>query len=294
MNAWSEIAEQITETTRQPFKAKEIKNIGGGCINQAYSISDGQQRFFVKTNTADGLLMFAAEAAGLEEIGYSKTLRVPHPVCWEQNGRYAWLVLEYLDLNHRGQSNADALGASLAAMHQVTSCQFGWTRDNTIGSTPQINTPSKDWASFWRSNRLGYQLELAKTNGYNGQLQNLGERLLDDIDQFFSDYSPKPSLLHGDLWNGNFSYDHSGHPVLFDPAVYYGDREADIAMTELFGGFPERFYSAYRHEYPLDSGYNTRRVLYNLYHILNHLNLFGSSYRYQAEQMMNFLLAEIR
>lgn len=294
MNAWSEIAEQITETTQQPFEARKIKNVGGGCINQAYCISDQQQHFFVKTNQADGLPMFAAEAAGLQEIDQSNTLRVPQPVCWGQNGQHAWLVLEYLDLNHRGRGNADKLGTGLAAMHQVTASQFGWTRDNTIGSTPQINTPSADWPGFWREHRLGYQLELAKTNGYNGKLQNLGEQLLDEIDQFFTAYSPRPALLHGDLWSGNFSYDHTGGPVLFDPAVYYGDREADIAMTELFGVFPERFYSAYRHEYPLDSGYNTRRVLYNLYHILNHLNLFGSGYRYQAEQMINFLLAEIR
>ncbi len=294
MNAWPEIAQQIAETTQQPFDPKEIKTVGGGCINQTYCITDDQRCFFVKINDADRLSMFAAEAAGLQEILQSNTLHAPQPVCWERDNQYAWLVLEHLDLNHRANGSVEELGAVLAAMHRITAPQFGWTRDNTIGSTLQINTPSLDWPVFWRTNRLQYQLDLAQKKGHHGKLQKLGEQLLEDLGQFFTGYSPEPSLLHGDLWNGNFSYDHTGQPVVFDPAVYYGDHEADIAMTELFGGFPADFYSVYRHEYPLESGYNVRKVLYNLYHILNHLNLFGSGYRHQAEQMMNYLLAEIR
>ncbi|MDR4517449.1 MAG: fructosamine kinase family protein [Nitrosomonas sp.] len=293
MNAWPEIAEQIATETQRPFNPKKITTVGGGCINQAFCIADDERQFFVKTNHANGSPMFTAEAAGLLEIGRSNTLRVPQPVCWAQNGQNAWLVLEYIDLNHRNGNAAD-LGAGLAALHTIKATQYGWTRDNTIGSTPQRNTPSSDWVAFWRTHRLGYQLDLARKNGYHGKLQNLGEQLQEECDQFFSNYSPAPALLHGDLWSGNFAYDHTGQPVLFDPAVYYGDREADLAMTELFGGFSEQFYSAYRHEYPLDSGYNSRKVFYNLYHILNHLNLFGGSYRHQAEQMMNYLLAEIR
>ena len=293
MNAWPEIAKQIAEATQKPFEPKKITTVSGGCINQAFCIADDERQFFIKTNHADGLSMFTAEAAGLLEMGRSNTLRVPKPVCCAQNVQNAWLVLEYIDLNHRN-GNATDLGTGLATMHTVKATQYGWALDNTIGSTPQINTPSSDWVAFWRTYRLGYQLDLAKTNGYLGKLQNLGEQLLEECDQFFSSYSPEPALLHGDLWSGNFAYDHTGRPVLFDPAVYYGDREADLAMTELFGGFPEQFYSAYRHEYPLDSGYNTRKIFYNLYHILNHLNLFGDGYRHQAEQMMNYLLAEIR
>ncbi|HBV20535.1 MAG TPA: hypothetical protein DEF07_02295 [Nitrosomonas sp.] len=294
MNAWPEIAKQIAATTQRPFDPKEIKTVGGGCINQTYCIADDQRRFFVKTNDTARLTMFAAEAAGLQEIIQSNTLRAPHPICWERDNQYSWLVLEYLDLNHRANGIAEELGTGLAVMHRMTAPQFGWTHDNTIGSTPQINTPSSDWPAFWHTNRLQYQLDLAQTKGYHGKLQKLGEQLLEDFSQFFTSHTPKPSLLHGDLWNGNFSYDQTGHPVVFDPAVYYGDREADIAMTELFGGFPAGFYSAYRHEYPLESGYNVRKVLYNLYHVLNHLNLFGGGYRHQAEQMMNYLLAEIR
>ncbi|SFK59600.1 Fructosamine-3-kinase [Nitrosomonas aestuarii] len=294
MNAWPEIAKQIAATTQQPFDPKVIKIIGGGCINQTYSVADDHRCFFVKTNAADRFAMFAAEAAGLQEIIQSNTLRAPHPICWERDKQHVWLVLEYLDLNYRTHGNAEEFGKRLAAMHRTNAPQFGWTRDNTIGSTPQINTPSPDWPAFWRTNRLQYQLDLAQTKGYHGKLQKLGEQLLEDFSQFFTSYTPRPSLLHGDLWNGNFSYDHTGQPVVFDPAVYHGDRETDIAMTELFGGFPADFYSAYRHEYPLESGYNVRKVLYNLYHVLNHLNLFGGSYRHQAEEMMNYLLAEIR
>lgn len=294
MIEWTEITEQIATTLGQPFTPKITHTVGGGCINQTFHIANDSQHFFVKINLAENADMFAAEAAGLLEIRRSNTLRVPQPICWGQNGHQAWLVLEYLDLNSRADSHPEVLGHKIAAMHRVTAPQFGWSRDNTIGSTPQVNTPSSDWTSFWRSHRLCYQLDLALDNGYHGKIQVLGEHLLEDLDYFFADYTPTPSLLHGDLWSGNFSYDQTGQPVSFDPAVYYGDREADIAMTELFGGFSERFYSAYRHESPLDSGYNTRKVLYNLYHILNHLNLFGGSYRQQAEQMMTFLLSEIR
>ncbi|NBQ68676.1 MAG: fructosamine kinase family protein [Nitrosomonadaceae bacterium] len=294
MHVWHDISAQISTVTNTLFKVKESRSVGGGCINQAYCITDGAQRYFVKLNTADSLVMFEAEAVGLVEIHQSQTVRVPLPVCYGQNDHAAWLVLEYLPLNGGGRGHAADLGKQLAAMHRTTAKQFGWVRDNTIGQTLQINTPSSDWVKFWRTQRLSFQLDLAKTNGHNGKLQKLGEQLLIDLDKFFSDAPPFPVLLHGDLWNGNFAYDDSGNPVVFDPAVYYGDREVDIAMTELFGGFPADFYSAYRYDYPLDSGYNIRKLVYNLYHILNHLNLFGSSYRHQTEQTINTLLAEIR
>lgn len=293
MQVWHDISAQISAATNSQFAVKESYPIGGGCINQAFRVVDGLRRYFVKLNTPSSLAMFAAEADGLMEIHQSRTLRVPLPVCYGQNDDTAWLVLEYLAINQGARGKAADLGRQLAAMHRVTAQQFGWTRNNTIGQTPQINAISSDWIGFWRTQRLGYQLDLAKVNGFNGKLQTLGERLLIDLDKILSDTAPSPSLLHGDLWSGNYAYDEMGNPVLFDPAVYYGDRETDIAMTELFGGFATDFYSAYRHEYPLDSGYNTRKIVYNLYHILNHLNLFGSSYRHQAEQMMNVLLAEI-
>ncbi len=292
MQSWHEIGAQIAAVTNSPFSVKEAHAVGGGCINRAYCISDGSRRYFVKCNDPGNLAMFEAEAAGLMEIRQSNAIRVPQPICYGENDEASWLAMEYLTLAQRGK--ASELGAQLAALHRCTAGQYGWLRDNTIGQTPQINTQASNWIDFWRTRRLQYQLDVAKANGFHGKLQQLGERLLIDLDKFFPAAPPLPSLLHGDLWSGNYAYDQSGNPVLFDPAVYYGDREADIAMTELFGGFPADFYSAYRCDYPLDSGYNTRKVVYNLYHILNHLNLFGSGYRHQAEQMMSWLLAEIR
>lgn len=293
MLPWSDITAQISNSTGLPFAMEKTASIGGGCINEAYRIEGNGRQFFVKLNHVDSLAMFEAEAMGLQEIYRSHTLRVPVPVCWGKNKSKAWLVLEYLKMGNVSSSGAAALGARLAAMHRISSGKFGWMRDNTIGATPQINGYSPSWIQFWREQRLGYQLQLARVNGYTGKLQIQGEQLLTQLDFFFPEAKPVASLLHGDLWSGNYSFDHAGQPVLFDPAVYYGDRETDIAMTELFGGFSALFYAAYREAYPLDPGYSTRKTLYNLYHILNHLNLFGGGYLRQAEQMTSRLLAEI-
>lgn len=292
MPPWAEIAAQISASTDLPFTVEAISSVGGGCINQAQRIEGKGRRFFVKLNDAQSLPMFEAEAAGLREIRNSRTLHVPEPVCWGKTSSRAWLVLEYLEMRKASTRGAEALGAGLAAMHRCTSRKFGWKRDNTIGATPQINSCTSGWVQFWREYRLGYQLQLAQVNGHTGRLQVLGGKLLERLDSFFPVPEPAASLLHGDLWSGNYGFDREEQPVLFDPAVYYGDRETDIAMTELFGGFPAAFYAAYRESYPLDPGYDVRKTLYNLYHILNHLNLFGGGYRHQAEQMMSRLLAE--
>lgn len=288
---WTTIAAQITQHTRQPFNPDHISSAGGGCINQTFAVHAADQSFFVKLNRAEYLAMFAAEAAGLEEMRNAASLRVPRPLCSGSGHGHAWLVLEYISLQQQG--NAAALGHGLAQMHRLTSERFGWIRDNTIGLTPQPNPAETDWIAFWRQHRLGHQLRLARKNGYTGSLQSLGERLLSALPHFFTGYTPQPSLLHGDLWGGNFAFDDQGQPVIFDPAVYYGDRETDLAMTELFGGFPASFYAAYHDAWPVDTGYATRKQLYNLYHILNHLNLFGPQYQSQAETMMQQLLAGI-
>lgn len=298
MSPWLDIAAQISAASGNLFTVEKSCSIGGGCINETHRIEGKGQHYFVKLNNAGSLPMFEAEAAGLQEISNSHTLRVPAPVCWGKSGARAWLVLEYLEMgNTCGSDAAEALGQGLAAMHHITAEKFGWVRDNTIGATPQINKSSSDWIQFWRKYRLGYQLQLALANGYTGKLQTKGEQLMAGLDAFFSGTPPLASLLHGDLWSGNYAFaagvNGNAVPVIFDPAVYYGDREADLAMTELFGGFSANFYAAYREAYPLDPGYATRKTLYNLYHILNHLNLFGGGYLYQAEQMMDKLLAEI-
>ena len=203
------------------------------------------------------------------------------------------LLLEYLEFGCSNKASDRLLGRQLALMHQQQQPYFGWHRDNTIGSTLQLNSQCDDWLTFWREQRLGFQLKLAANKGYGGMLQVNGERLCSDMAVLFDNYLPQPALLHGDLWAGNAAVDKLGCPVIFDPACYYGDREADLAMTELFGGFSRDFYAAYQAVWPLDHGYGVRKTFYNLYHILNHLNLFGSGYLRQAESMMAMLLSEL-
>lgn len=286
-----DIAAAIIQATGTPFAPGRQALMGGGCINQAFKLSDGSRSFFVKTNADDRLPMFEAEAAGLEEILATHSLRAPKPVCYGRSDSAAWLVLEFLELGGRG--SGAKMGRQLAQMHRQTAAQFGWARDNTIGSTPQPNAWTESWVDFLRDQRLGHQLELAAQHGYGASLRHKGGRLRAGLGAFFSTYQPVPSLLHGDLWGGNAGYLASGEPVIFDPAVYYGDREADLAMTELFGGFGADFHAAYREAWPLDAGYGTRKTLYNLYHVLNHAYLFGGGYVGQAQSMLDRLLAEI-
>ena len=291
MTDWPAISAAIGSVTRQPFQIASHEATGGGCINQAWRIrgQDGRQ-FFVKLNDARHTAMFSAEAAGLNEIAATQTIRVPQPVAHGCASAHSFFVLEYMDLSNHG--NAALFGEQLAALHRCTNEQFGFSQDNFIGTTPQQNGWKGCWIDFWREQRLGFQLQLAERNGYGGRLQTLGEKLLGALPAFFAGYTPQPSLLHGDLWGGNHAFLMDGTPLIFDPAPYYGDRECDLAMTELFGGYPAGFYAAYRAAYPLDSGYATRRDLYNLYHILNHANLFGGGYARQAEQVMQRLLVE--
>jgi len=288
---WGDIAAAIGSATAACFEFARAVPLRGGDINRTFRLegSDGSSHF-VKLNAADAVGMFAAEQAGLQEMARTRTVRVPRPLVHGVSGARAFLVLEYLELRNSG--NAHLLGEQLAAQHRTTAPEFGFALDNTLGSTPQPNAWNKDWIAFWRDWRLGYQLRLAAKNGYRGRLQELGARLQEALPKFFQGYTPEPSLLHGDLWGGNHAYLPDGTPVIFDPAPYYGDREADLAMTELFGGFGREFYSGYRAIYPLEAGYASRKTLYNLYHILNHANLFGGGYAHQAEGMMALLLAE--
>src|SRR5512146_884187 len=277
MAVWDVVASAISDATRCPFALRCATPVGGGSINDAYRLEgNGGTRYFLKLNAARHHPMFMAEAAGLDSIAATNTLRVPQPVAHGIAGGQSYLVLEHLELSPRG--DAELLGRQLAALHRCRGEGFGGTQDNFIGTTLQPNGWADDWIEFWRQQRLGVQLRLAAENGYADQLQDLGERLLDALPAFFAGYTPQSSLLHGDLWSGNHAYQTDGAPVIFDPAAYYGDRECDLAMTELFGGYPTGFYAAYRAAWPLDVGYASRRELYNLYHILNHANLFGGGY----------------
>lgn len=290
---WTAIAEAIGKAGGKRVDPGTPRAVGGGCINETYHLNDGDQGYFVKLNGPDQLTMFEAEAAGLQEMAGTQTIRVPRPLCTGTTGARSYLVMEYIPLGGHKADGAAEAGRRLAAMHRASRAHFGWDRDNTIGSTPQPNHSEPDWLRFWSRHRLGFQLDLATRNGYGPQVRDQGERLLAALPHLI-DHHPVPSLLHGDLWGGNLGFDQDGQPVIFDPAVYYGDREADLAMTELFGGFGGDFYAAYTEAWPLDPEYQTRKDLYNLYHILNHLNLFGTGYLGRAQGLMQRLLAHTR
>lgn len=232
---------------------------------------------FLKTNTVTFADAFAAEADGLAALAASG-LPVPSPIRHGGEGATAFLLLEFLELRSTG--DFAALGRSLAALHSRPGPRFGWTRDNFIGATPQANAWSDHWAEFFRLRRIEPQLVLARSKGFDLEMPDVGALL--------RGHEPEPALLHGDLWSGNVGFVDAG-PVFFDPAVYYGDREADLAMTELFGGFPKPFYAAYEAALPPRPGYETRKHLYNLYHLLNHLNIFGGGYLGQVRATLRLL-----
>ena len=244
-------------------------------------------RTFRKTGPETLLAMFEAEAAGLEALRETGEIRVPEVLDCGMRCGESFIELEFLDLQPASADSPRRLGRQLADLHRHTADRFGWHRDNTIGPTPQINTWNDDWVDFFREHRLDYQVRLARANGYD--LSQAGARLNRKLAGLFDDYAPAPSLLHGDLWGGNWGTV-GGEPVIFDPAVYYGDRESDIAMTLLFGGFGADFYRAYSDAWPMAAGHEARIKLYQLYHVLNHLNLFGSSYLGRAKRLIADLL----
>ncbi len=292
MEVWLQIEQQISAASGEAFSIHTRQGVSGGCINSAYRLKDCEGRsYFVKLNQAESLPMFEAEAEGLRELSQVDAIRVPSPLCSGVAAGQAFLVME--DLSLSGTGSMAEFGQQLAQLHRHTQQDFGWQRDNSIGSTPQINIVEKDWVCFWREQRLGFQLQLASKNNAAHSLINKGEKLLDSFATLFDGYQPQASLLHGDLWSGNYAFTQKTEVVIFDPAVYYGDREADIAMTELFGGFPAAFYHAYEQVWPLDVGYAQRKTLYNLYHILNHFNMFGGGYAAQAEGMIERLLDQL-
>jgi fructosamine-3-kinase len=283
----SAIEAALSAATGTPFRAGSVSGASGGCIHRSFVLEGGGERYFAKTNERRYVDAFQAEADGLGALARSGA-RAPRCLCHGEAGTAAFLVLEFLELRSAG--DGARLGHSLAALHAHHGSAYGWHRDNYIGATPQHNRQHGTWAEFWRDERLRPQLELAARNGHR-QLLAIGERLCETIGSLLRGHEPPASLLHGDLWGGNAAFLADGTPVLFDPAVYYGDAETDLAMTELFGGFAPGFYAAYRELRPLDAGYAVRKDLYNLYHVLNHANLFGGGYVSQAKAMIGRLIA---
>jgi fructosamine-3-kinase len=261
----------------------------GGCIHRAEAVElDDGRRFFVKSNAGVARGMFEREEEGLAALAEAGVLRVPRPIGSGETGDgTAFLVMEAIATGTRTADFSEVFGRRLADLHRLRPRHrgpggeaFGFDRDNFLGATPQPNGWTADWCDFWRRHRLGHQLELARRNGLSDRtLDELSDRLLDRLEHWLSEPDEPAALLHGDLWGGNYMVDEDGAPVLIDPAVYCGRREADLAMTRLFGGFDSRFYAAYEEAWPLAPGSEERLRIYELYHLLNHLNLFGRGYR---------------
>ncbi|MEA5444937.1 fructosamine kinase family protein [Gammaproteobacteria bacterium AB-CW1] len=265
--------------------------LSGGDIGHAWQLDSEDQSFFLKTLPASNNPMLAAEADGLARLAATDAVRVPTVLAQGRDRHIAWLLCEYLPLSAPSEASDTRLGEALAALHGHQAEHHGLERDNYIGLTPQPNRQSQDWCWFFREQRLRPQLDWAAAKGAGGALQEAGERLLEALPRLLADHRPAPSLLHGDLWVGNRARIGADEPVIFDPACHYGDRECDLAMSELFGRFHAGFYQAYQHHYPLDPGYHhLRRPLYQLYHVLNHCNLFGSPYDHHALSLVETVL----
>lgn len=261
--------------------------VSGGDINDAYklNLSDGRQ-IFMKVNRSSGSSFFQAEADGLEAIRATDAIGVPQVIAVGKDQQYgAFLLLEWVEAAPKAHGFWETFGRSLARMHRVPADHFGWEKDNYIGASPQINTQHDSWIAFYRDCRLAPQFRRADHYFEPATWKRIS-RLLDRLEDYLVE-PIHPSLLHGDLWSGNYITGNDGQAWLIDPAVYLGHAEADLAMTELFGGFHPDFYSAYREVSPLQPGYEQRRDLYNLYHLLNHLNLFGGGYLSAVLRILN-------
>ena len=291
------LEEAIAAATGERFMLLGSAPVGGGCIHEALRIDgragDAARTYFAKVNERSAAPLFEAEADGLAALRSSGAVTVPRTVAQGHDDERAWIVLEWLELVPLAAQSAARLGQALATLHARRLERFGWGRDNFIGASPQANGWSDDWLGFFQERRLHAQLRMAAKNRLPSRMIDRGERLVADCGAFFSGYTPYPCLLHGDLWSGNAAALADGTPVLFDPAVYAGDREADIAMTELFGGFPRDCLARYCEQLPLHDGYRVRRDLYNLYHRLNHANLFAGGYVRESEGAIERLLAEL-
>jgi fructosamine-3-kinase len=263
-------------------RVRSAVSLSGGCISDAYKVElVSGKTAFLKTNP-DGD-MFIKEANGLKELAMANAIRVPEVICCEKD----FILLQFISPGSRSNNFFEDFGINFARLHQFTGSYFGFYENNYIGSNIQVNIPEENeknnWTSFYFNKRLLFQYNLAEKNGYTASELKKGFKALENrIEDILIGSDEPPSLLHGDLWSGNYITDENGNACLIDPAVYYGHREADLAMTKLFGGFPDKFYNAYKEYFPLKSGYEYRESIYKLYHVMNHLNLFGTGYYSQA------------
>jgi fructosamine-3-kinase len=297
---WHIIEQAITEKTGVAFKIEEKYSLSAGLsignpmngndhpLNLSFKVSSAKHSFFVKLNSKENLINFQAEAYSLRQLKKLTHIACPDVTTIGISLDKSFLVLDYIKFSKAKPVLWYQLGQQLAQMHQETSHgQFGWQHDNFIGNTIQPNHWSSNWTTFFSQQRIAWQLQLLSEKSV----------LLGDIDHIAKichnallHHNVTPCLVHGDLWQGNtgFTFERG---MIFDPACYYGDREVDIAMTELFGHFPDDFYHGYQAEYPLDNGYEQRKIIYNFYHILNHANIFGGIYIEQAKATLSRIIS---
>jgi fructosamine-3-kinase len=295
MESFAALAREIAVLTGTACADAPARSVAGGSINAGYywPRPGAAGAMFVKVGPRASQAAFAAEAEGLRELHAARALRVPQVLASGVADTAAFLALEWIERGRCSAACERRLGEGLAALHAQTAPRYGFRRDNTIGRTPQANGWCADWVEFFRDRRLRPQLALGERQGFPRWLSERGARLLEALPALLEGHQPRASLLHGDLWGGNWLATTAGEPVLFDPAVYYGDRETDLAMTHLFGGFGAGFYRAYESAAPLPAGAALRAELYNLYHVLNHANLFGGGYAAQAQSTIDRLLSEL-
>jgi protein-ribulosamine 3-kinase len=273
-------------------KIKSFSSLSGGCISNAYRITtEGNKQYFLKYNPSISNDMFKKEANGLRELAKPNIIRIPDVLDVDKD----YILLEFISSGSKKKNFFEDFGRSFAEMHKYTADEYGFYEDNYIGSNTQINIADEkekhSWVSFYLNKRILFQLKLAeKLGNATSELRNGISKLEEKIEEIIGDSEENPSVLHGDLWNGNFMVDENGKAVLIDPAVYYGHREADLGMTKLFGGFSSEFYNSYNETYPLKDGYDYRESIYKLYHVLNHLNLFGGGYYSQAISLIKFYI----
>ena len=284
------VLEQMAAAGWGAGKFMGLETVAGG-IHDAHRMRFERADVFLKTTRLESAARLASEAFSLARLRESATLLLPEPLLHGLAGEMSWLAIRWLDLFPASPDAQRRLGALLADMHRCEADRYGWPQNNHIGTNSQLNGWSDDWGAFFVQQRLEPQLRLAERQARGEWLQR-GFRLLERVPQLLGSHRPEASLLHGDLWSGNIAMRRDGEPVVYDPAAWFGDRETDIAMTELFGGFTPDFYSAYNDAWPLDAGYEQRRPLYQLYHVLNHVNMFGGGYERQAARMIDELLAD--
>ena len=281
----------------EPVEIKETSKSSGGCISDNALVTfTGDRQLFVKFGPLEFMDLYRAECDGLTELSEFQQIRTPKPLLVQQCATQCMLIMEAIPLGSRPAGYFENFGSRLAELHRASSekrTSFGWHRDNFIGSSNQPNIWTDDWTEFVAVHRLGHQIRLAHDLGLSAnQLTELTEKVIRQLPQLLGGAYESPVLLHGDLWSGNYLCDHNGDSVLIDPAVYYGHREAEFGMLLLFGGCPNSFYEAYHQAWPLLDGWRYRTKVYRLYHLLNHLNIFGSSYLSGCIQCVQQILAQ--